>query len=165
MGRIEFTFGLGGLAIFVLLTVAILLRRARDRGRTGRGMDLEGLGLDDGDGLEDRPERPGIYPDFRALLEREVLPRREAQPRWTRLDGVEGTLPGKTLALFDHHGTVYSISGQSRFDALMAAWDWLESHPGEDALVVQPTKSGRGKLTLRPELASQFRNAVLIQTE
>ena len=166
MNRIEAVFGLGGLAIFVFLLVGGLLRRSQKRFTRTTGVDFDAMGLDgtSGDTQEAGEDRPGIYPDFRALLEQVVLPRRQAQPGWGRLDGAEG-IPGRKIALFDRGGTVYAVNGECRLDALMAAWNWMEDHPGQDPLVVQPTKSRRGRLMLRPELARDHPKGLLIETE
>lgn len=124
---------------------------------------LDGVDAEAEQEFEGRASKSEILPDFAAVLECVVRPRRMTHPGRERLDGVQG-VPGRTVALFQHDGTVYSLNGASLIDALIAGGYWSVAHPGESPLVVRPTKGGAGPLMLRPEIGHPAKS-VLVRSE
>jgi hypothetical protein len=152
-----------GPIILLVLIVAGFLRARMARGRT-ESVHLDGIGIEgEADAGRGRTPPPNVLPSLRAMVERIVLPRFTNHPDWERLDGAYG-VPGRPIAQFEHNGTLYSINGESQIAALIAMCDWMEAHPGEDPLVIQPTKRGAGRLTLRPEIGWADSKAVRIET-
>ena len=167
MNRLESMLGPAGLIIcaFFALIAVMLVARSRLSGRRSRpssggsSFDLE-MG-DEGEATQG--PATGEYEDFGQLLERFVLPLHASHPDWERLDGAYG-VPGRLLAWFNWDGTRYGVRGDTRFEPLLMASNWLREHPGEDALVVRPSKGGAGRLQLRPEIGWKDAEAVTIET-
>ncbi|MFH5924525.1 hypothetical protein [Roseomonas xinghualingensis] len=119
-----------------------------------------GFGDEEYEGDESRPSQ---YADFASLLQGFILPLHKAHPGWERLDGAYG-VPGRPLAWFDWNGTRYGLNGETQFAPLLQAHEWMSQHPGEDPLIIQKTKGGAGRLTLRPEIGWTDQKALRIET-
>jgi hypothetical protein len=160
----EVMFGPTGLIVMALLIVACLLifTRARSGPRRTRGDNVIDMDLPDQEHEADQSQ-PSDYPDFTSLLERFVLPLHKAHPGWERLDGAYG-VPGRPVAWFYWDGTRYGLNGETHFAPLLKAREWLTNHPSEDALIIQKTTRGAGRLTFRPEIGLQDPMSVRIET-
>ncbi|WP_426958847.1 hypothetical protein [Muricoccus radiodurans] len=167
-GRLGAFFSEWGIVLVGILVIAGLLQFMAARGRRRRGGEQSDPLMPDMAGIDDTeevaPARPGIYPNFAAVLEGFVLPLAAARPGWDRLDGAYD-VPGRALARFDRNGTVYAINGETRFEPLLLAHAWMAEHPGEDALMVQPSKGEAGRLMLRPEVGWTDARSVRIETD
>jgi hypothetical protein len=150
--------------VFLPLIALIMLMkyvRRRNRSDTSSGDILEG---DEELGAAPKAgNASAIYPSFEVVLQRIVLPLHQNNPDWERLDGTYG-VPGRPVARFDWNGTVYALDSESKIPALLAASDWAAANPGEEPLVVLPTKKGAGRLTLRPEIGWPSTGDVRIHT-
>ncbi|MFC0385025.1 hypothetical protein ACFFIC_05595 [Roseomonas vinacea] len=161
-GRVDSILSLGGLAILAVLLLGAVLRLAVGRTKSAPSL-LDGLEAEAEGTPTGRSARSEILPSFEAVLDRVVRPRHLAHPGWERLDGAQG-VPGRTVALFEHQGSVYALNGASRFDALLAAGNWILDHPDESAVVVRSTEGGAGQLMLRPEIGHPAKS-VLMRSE
>lgn len=161
MERIELILGPLGL-IFILLVFARawVIRGSRQRARPDRSMDM--TDVEDFDAGEGPVTGPPEYDSFAEALEGYVLPMRQAQPDWERLDGAVG-IRGRTAFRFSRKGIWFDVNGATEFGPLLAARDWMEAHPGDDPLEAQ--RGGRmARLRLRKEIWGDPAS-VLITTE
>ena len=153
-----------GLTITAILLVGSLISMAVGGAKRGKTNAPAALDLDFGEAENTgKVSRPAEYPDFPALLDHFVLPLSEAHPRWERLDGAHD-VPGQPIAWFTWNGVRYRLGGETHVRALLQAREWMKEHPGEDPLVVKPTKSGAGRLTLRPEIGWEDEKGIGIET-
>lgn len=165
MNRVMIFLSPVGLIIVGILVLGALAGLSLARKAKRRRTDAPGALDLDMDEAEDTGQVPRLaeYPDFPTLLDHFVLPLSQAHPRWQRLDGAYD-VPGQPIAWFTWNGTRYSLSGETHIRALIHARDWIREHPGEDPLVVKPTKRGAGRLTLRPEIGWENEKAIRIET-
>ncbi|MBI0534871.1 hypothetical protein D9599_04705 [Roseomonas sp. KE2513] len=164
MNGIAILLGPVGLSILGVLVLGGLVSLLASGGKRGKqaapgGLDL-GFGETENMG---KASRPTDYPDFPTLLDRFVLPLSQAHPNWERLDGAHD-VPGQPVSWFTWNDVRYSVSGETHVRALLQARDWTKEHPGEDPLVVKPTKGGAGRLTLRPEIGWRDEKGIRIET-
>ncbi|WP_424135263.1 hypothetical protein [Roseomonas chloroacetimidivorans] len=104
------------------------------------------------------------YSDFASLLQHYVLPLARAHPGWERVDGAYD-VPGRTMAWFTWNGTRYALNGETQFAPLLKAQEWMQTHPGEDPLLVRPGPGPTGRLALRSEIGWKDAKAVRIETD
>lgn len=163
MNRVEFLFSNLGLVVVGLLVLSAVFAWMRLRARRGM-LDPGETGLIEAWSETGRSVKSYVFPGFQAVLEQVVLPRATQHPDWERLDGAVD-VPGRTVAKFDHEGATYSINGESRIAALVAALEWMRAHPGENPLVTQPHERGVTRLTLRPDIGAADSKSVRIASE
>jgi len=161
--RIDAMFAPMGLLLLALIILIAVLRLVRSRSMKGGGIG-DPLDPHDEDTSGSRgASRPTIHSDFRSVLDRLLLPRRAAHPDWERLDGAYD-VKGRVIASFTHNGTVYSINGESTFDAIERVDAWMQEHPGEDPFIVPKGQGARGRLVLRPEIGVEDPKSLRIET-
>ncbi|WP_043834595.1 hypothetical protein [Muricoccus aerilatus] len=164
MGRFEAILGPAGIVLVCVLLLGGLIRLVVGGPRRRRKAETASLDREfEEEDSEGKATLPTDYLDFATLLDRMVLPLAQAHPGWERLDGAYG-VPGRPIAWFDWNGTRYALGGETHMRAMLQTWDWMQQHPGVDPLVVQHTRSGAGRLTLRPEIGWKDAKAVRIET-
>jgi len=153
-----------GLAVFGVLLIGALFRFVNSGSKRRNRNGTAGLDLDfSEEEVEGKASRPAEYSDFPALLERFVMPLAQAHPHWERLDGAQG-VPGQIIAWFYWNNVRYGLGGETHIQALLQAREWMMKHPEADPLVVRHTRSGAGRLTLRPEIGWKNEKAIRIET-
>lgn len=163
-GRAEQLLGPIGLLMFCFLLFFAVVRLSRARQERGSGTsDPLGLEPDDAAGGGAASPLRSILPDFAAVLDSVVRPRRQAYPDWERLDGAIG-VPGRTIASFERNGAVYNLNGETSFAALDAVDRWMQENPGEDPFITLPARRGVGRLGARPEIGWTDQKALRIET-
>jgi hypothetical protein len=90
--------------------------------------------------------------DFVRLIRSAVIPLRDANPTWTRLDGRASGGSRNTFAKFEYLGKGWAIHEDTHFEPLMLAYE--SAVTGVDPFIIADTDRGQ-RLELNPDLASQ----------
>jgi len=97
-----------------------------------------------------------VYPSFRAFMEAVVVPRKALDPSQTRFDGETSGSSREVAGRFRHHGKVWKMDVDSRFEPLFIASE--EVKKGHDPFVEETTQTTRGtRLALDHSLWTGFR--------
>lgn len=94
------------------------------------------------------------YASFHHFMRDFVLPLKEQNPEWIRLDGETTGSNPSTVAIFEHQGGRWEVHADTRFDPLLVADTAVEE--GQDPFVRERSRSGkRDCLCLRPDLRAK----------
>jgi len=92
-----------------------------------------------------------IHNSFRDWVVADVLPLREKNPKWHRLDGEPGGGNRNVVGKFRHANRVWVVHGDTRFDPIVRAYEAMNSGTVEDPFTIRHAKV-RDCLDLVPQL-------------
>lgn len=97
------------------------------------------------------PRGATLYPTFRDLMEKSILPWQSYKPSGDRIDGSAGA-GVKPCRWFERDGRVWCVNSDTRMAPLYEAYAWSEKNDWADPFVVGGGKGKRRTLILRPEM-------------
>ena len=96
-----------------------------------------------------------MSPSFVEFVEEKVLPHREANPDWKRLDGATSGSNAEVFGGFKYKGAGYRVHADTHFEPMMVAYEAVQAGD-EEPFTEAPTRTGE-RLDLKPELAAQVK--------
>lgn len=92
---------------------------------------------------------------FAAFVESKVLPHRDANPDWKRLDGAPSGSNADVFGAFKYKGAGYRVHADAHFEPLLIAYQAVQGGD-EEPFTEAPTRTGE-RLDLKPELKEQIK--------
>lgn len=96
-----------------------------------------------------------VADSFAAFYEEKVLPHRDANPDWKRLDGATSGSNADVFGAFRYKGAGYRVRADTHFEPMLVAYEAVQAGE-EEPFTEAPTKTGE-RLDLKPELAGRVK--------
>jgi hypothetical protein len=85
-----------------------------------------------------------VYQNYESFIEEYVIPQHVAHPAHIRLDGKTKGSSLEVAGRFKHHGKVWKVHFDTRYEPLLLAFEAVKHGQVQDPFVEKPTKQNQG---------------------